>query len=106
ISHWWRALVSGHVIFTPLVMPDWMLTFARFAPDKGSGRGAVPAYTLERHRIEMSDVALPVRTGPWRGLGAAPNHLAVELGMHRLALKAKQDPLSFRLSHLPRQHAR
>jgi CO/xanthine dehydrogenase Mo-binding subunit len=42
----------------------------------------------------------PVPTGPWRGLGAAPNAFAVETAMDALADRAGADPVLFRLAHL------
>jgi CO/xanthine dehydrogenase Mo-binding subunit len=101
IRDWWHAFTSGHVIFTSAAMPRWMQTATSLVPDPGVGRGAVPPWTAERRRVEFTDVRLPVPTGPWRGLGAAPNGIAGELLMDALADAAGCDPIRFRLAHRP-----
>ncbi len=101
VAAWWHAFVSGHVIFTAAVLPPWLQRAANaVAGDSGVARGARPPYAFEAARVEFDAVALPVQTGPWRGLGAAPNAFAVESGMDELASIAGQDPLAFRLDHL------
>lgn len=59
-----------------------------------------PPYRLGRARAAYDLVRLPVHTGPWRGLGAGPNGLAVEMAMDELAKSADTDPLQFRLDHI------
>jgi isoquinoline 1-oxidoreductase subunit beta len=41
-----------------------------------------------------------VKTGPWRGLGAGPNGLAMECGVDECARVADVDPVQFRLANL------
>lgn len=101
VAAWWHAFVSGHVIFTGAVLPPWLQRAANAVTgDTGVARGALPAYGFEAARVEFDAVALPVPTGPWRGLGAAPNAFAMESAMDELANRARRDPLAFRLYHL------
>uniref|UniRef100_UPI0022EAA7AC molybdopterin cofactor-binding domain-containing protein n=1 Tax=Falsiroseomonas oryzae TaxID=2766473 RepID=UPI0022EAA7AC len=101
VASWWHAFVSGHVIFTAAVLPEWLQRAANAVTgDTGIARGARPPYAAGRARVEFDAVPLPVPTGPWRGLGAAPNAFAVESAMDELALRAGRDPLAFRLDHL------
>jgi isoquinoline 1-oxidoreductase beta subunit len=41
-----------------------------------------------------------VFTGPWRGLGAGPNGLAIESAIDECARAAGADPVAFRLAHI------
>ena len=101
VAAWWHAFVSGHVIFTAAVLPDWLQRAANAVTgDTGIARGASPPYAFGATRVEFDAVRLPVPTGPWRGLGAAPNAFAVESAMDELAFQTSADPLAFRLAHL------
>ena len=99
ITHWWHALASSHILFTPAVMPVWMQTLADLAGDSGVARGAQMPYDVPQQRIEFTAQRLPVHTGPWRGLGAGPNTLVVESAMDECARHAGADPLDWRLQH-------
>lgn len=99
ITHWWHALASSHILFTPAAMPVWMQNLADLAGDSGVARGAQLPYDVPRQRIEFTAQRLPVHTGPWRGLGAGPNTLAVESAMDECAHLAQADPLDWRLQH-------
>ena len=99
ITHWWHALASSHILFTPAAMPVWMQTLADLAGDSGVARGAQLPYEVPRQRIEFTATRLPVHNGPWRGLGAGPNTLAVESAMDECARLAGADPLDWRLRH-------
>ncbi|MBK1662736.1 molybdopterin cofactor-binding domain-containing protein, partial [Paracraurococcus ruber] len=101
VAAWWHAFASGHVILTAAALPGWLQRAAdAVTGDAGIARGARPAYGFGAARVEFDAVALPVPTGPWRGLGAAPNAFAVESAMDELARLAGRDPLAFRLAHL------
>lgn len=99
ITHWWHALASSHILFTPAAMPVWMQTLADLAGDSGVARGAQMPYDVLQQRIEFTAQRLPVHTGPWRGLGAGPNTLVVESAMDECARHAGADPLDWRLQH-------
>ena len=106
LTDWRHGFKSGHVIFTSAAMPSWMQTFTSFAGDPGTARGAHLPYAAERTEVAFSDVRMPVKTGPWRGLGAAPNNFAIETAIDQLALAKGADPLAFRLANLPQEHKR
>ncbi len=69
--------------------------------DFGATRGATIRYAIPHRRVVAWRRDLPVRTGPWRGLGLLANTFAVESFMDMLARTAGVDPLEFRLAHLP-----
>jgi isoquinoline 1-oxidoreductase beta subunit len=48
--------------------------------------------------VEFDALRLPVHSGPWRGLGAGPNGLAVEMAVDACAHTAGVDGLAFRLA--------
>lgn len=100
ISDWWHALSSSHVIFTSAGMPPWMQTFTDFVGDAGTARGQQAPYAFARQRRSMQLTRVPLATGPWRGLGAGPNVLAIEAAMDAAARASRQDPVVFRLRHL------
>ncbi|MBX3625215.1 MAG: molybdopterin-dependent oxidoreductase [Rhizobacter sp.] len=100
ISDWWHALSSSHVIFTSAGMPPWMQTFTDFVGDAGTARGQHAPYAFARQRRSMQLTRVPLATGPWRGLGAGPNVLAIEAAMDAAARASQQDPVAFRLRHL------
>jgi CO/xanthine dehydrogenase Mo-binding subunit len=106
ITHWHHAFRSGHVIFTSAAMGPGLQFATSFVADPGVARGSVPPYAADATRVEFEDVRLPVKTGPWRGLGAAANSWAVETAIDALARAKGIDPLEMRLRSIPPQHAR
>ena len=101
ISDWDHAQVSSHIMFTAAVVPSWMQRGTDlFAGDGGVARGMSPPYALGRARATYDAIRLPVHTGPWRGLGAGPNALAIESAIDEAAIAADADPLMFRLAHI------
>lgn len=101
ISDWDHAQMSSHIMFTAAVVPPWMQRGTdMFAGDGGVARGMATPYLLGRARAAYDVVRLPVHTGPWRGLGAGPNGLAIECGIDDAARVAGVDPLAFRLAHV------
>lgn len=101
ITDWDHAQMSSHIMFTAAVVPPWMQRGTDlFAGDGGVARGMAAPYLLGRARAAYDMVRLPVHTGPWRGLGAGPNALAIESAIDEAALAAGSDPLAFRLAHV------
>lgn len=101
ISHWWHAFASSHVLFTGAALPPWLQRVTDLAVgDDGVARGAQLPYAVPAQRIAYHLARLPLWTGPWRGLGAGPNVLAIECAMDEAARRAGRDPLAFRLAHL------
>jgi len=106
LTDWSHGFKSGHVIFTSAAMPPWMQAVTSFTSDPGTARGAKMHYAANRAEVAFSDVRMPVKTGPWRGLGAAPNNFAIETAIDQLASNKALDPLAFRLANLPPEHKR
>lgn len=100
IAAWRHGFVSGHVIFTNAGLPAWMQTFTDFIGDDGVARGSAHDYGAPAIRVDYSLERLQVLTGPWRGLGAAPNAFAIESAMNACARQAGADPVVFRLDHI------
>jgi isoquinoline 1-oxidoreductase subunit beta len=99
---WWHAFASSHILFTNAALPAWLQAITDVIGDDGVARGAALPYRALRRRTEFDLVRLPVFTGPWRGLGAGPNGLAIESAIDECARHAKIDPVQFRLNHLDR----
>ncbi len=97
---WWHAFASSHILFTNAAMPAWLQRLADVVGDDGVARGAALPYRAAVRRTEVDVVRLPVLTGPWRGLGAGPNVLAIECAIDECARAAGADPVRFRLDHL------
>jgi isoquinoline 1-oxidoreductase subunit beta len=101
ITDWDHAQSSSHILFTSAALPAWLQVGTDvFAGDGGVARGMAHPYSIARARAAYDLVRLPVHTGPWRGLGAGPNGLAIESAMDEAAIVASMDSLSFRLNHI------
>lgn len=100
ISDWWHALSGSHVLFTNAAVPPWMQRLTDLIGDDGTARGQHAPYAFTRQRRSLVLTRLPIATGPWRGLGAGPNVLAIEAAMDAAAQRAGSDPVDFRLRHL------
>jgi CO/xanthine dehydrogenase Mo-binding subunit len=106
ISHWRHDFAACPIVFDSSSIPEGLHWLADLAADPGTSRGAVPPYRIPHLRIRFSDVRVPVTTGAWRGLGAAPNTTAIEIAMDELAQLAGLDPIEFRLRNLAPEDAR
>jgi isoquinoline 1-oxidoreductase subunit beta len=100
LDQWWHQFASSHILFTNAVLPSWMQKVTNVIGDDGVARGSQLVYQAAAKRTEFDLVRLPVFTGPWRGLGAAPNTFAIESAIDECALLANTDPLQFRLNNL------
>lgn len=101
LAAWWHAFASSHVLFTGAVLPAWLQRATDLAlGDDGVARGALPPYGVDAVRVEFDLARLPVWTGPWRGLGAGPNVMAIECAIDECARVAGRDPVAFRLDHV------
>ena len=99
IVAWWHAFATTPILLTNAALPEWLNPVTRLTGDSGAARGAALPYAVPSQRIEYSLVRLPLYTGPWRGLGAGPNSLAMESAIDACARAAGRDPLAFRLEH-------
>ena len=100
LTDWWHAFSTSHILFTGAAMPPWMQLAADFLGDAGVARGSTLPYRCANQRVEYDLTRLTALTGPWRGLGAAPNLLAIESAIDECARAAGLDALAFRLQHL------
>lgn len=100
LTAWWHAFSSSHILFTNAGMQPWMQRVADFVGDAGVARGSALPYRCAHQRVEYDVSRLAALTGPWRGLGAGPNLLAMESAIDECARAAGADPLEFRLRHL------
>ncbi|MFG6412563.1 molybdopterin cofactor-binding domain-containing protein [Roseateles sp. DC23W] len=100
LQHWWHGFVSSHILFTNAAMPPWMQAASRFVGDAGVARGARLPYRAAARETRFALQRLPLLAGPWRGLGAGPNHFVTESVIDECARRVGQDPLTFRLAHV------
>jgi isoquinoline 1-oxidoreductase beta subunit len=100
LQDWWHSFASSHILFTGAVLPPWLQRLTDLIGDDGVARGAALPYRAVTRRSEFDLVRLPVYTGPWRGLGAGPNAVAIESAMDECARHAGIDPVQFRLAHI------
>lgn len=92
-----HEVASGDVLFS--FFPG--AAAAVVGADFGAYRGARLEYDgIPNRQMVSYRTPLPVRTGPWRGLGLLANTFAIESFMDELAHAANIDPLQFRLNHL------
>jgi nicotinate dehydrogenase subunit B len=70
-------------------------------PEGGGDRNAIPIYTFAHAKVVHHFIPkMPVRVSAMRALGAYHNVFSIESFMDELALRAKADPVEFRLKHL------
>ena len=100
LDQWWHSFASSHILFSNAVVPPWLQRITDLIGDDGVARGATLPYKATARRTEFDLVRLPVFTGPWRGLGAAPNVFAIESAIDECARKAGIDPVQFRLANV------
>jgi isoquinoline 1-oxidoreductase subunit beta len=94
-----QVTASGDIIFSVIAMPEFVKN--TIGVDFGVLAGLFAPYALPNYEVRSHRIALPVPTGAWRGVGLFPNVFAFESFVDELAHSAKQDPLEFRLAHVP-----
>jgi len=92
---------SGDVLFALLPKAAASVAGGILGADFGATRGSMLRYDVPNVSTVVWRRPMPVRTGPWRGLGALPNAFALESFIDELAAAAGVDPLEFRLRHMP-----
>ena len=100
VTAWEHRMGSGHVIFSNAILPPWMQSLTDFIGDKGAVRNLAPIYNFASKQAGYDLTRLDIRTSAWRGLGAGPNTLAIEMAMEAAAKLAGEEPVAFRLKHL------
>ncbi len=101
LHDWQHHFASSHILFTAAGVPAWLQRITDVvAGDPGVARGAAPPYRVPHADVRFTLARLPVFTGPWRGLGAGPNGLAIESAIDECARAAGADPVAFRLAHI------
>ncbi len=93
-------LSSGDVAYGSAIFPAAMNQM--LGADVGAFRGGMIQYrSIPNHEAVSWRVELPFATSWWRSLGLLANTFAIESFMDELAEKADQDPVAFRLAHVP-----
>lgn len=76
-------------------------------PEGGGDRNAIPLYALPNAKVISHFLPdMPLRGSSMRSLGGYLNVLSIESVMDELAIRSKQDPVSFRLRHMEDPRAR
>ena len=100
LVNFWHCYVSGKHFYTRARFSEWGLKLLDFSGDFGAMNSADMPYEVDKKRIELSDIDLPVRTGTWRSLGAAPNIFASDCALDELAYAVGQKPLAFKRKNI------
>ncbi|WP_247233466.1 molybdopterin cofactor-binding domain-containing protein [Telluribacter sp. SYSU D00476] len=108
ITHWRYALWSDSHSSRPGGNPGNLLAARYLAkpfnpPGSGYAGGAFrnsePYYAIPNYKIDVHTFEGPLRVSALRSLGAYGNVFAIESFMDELSVKAKKDPLDFRIMH-------
>lgn len=87
---------SGDVSVGALIMPSFVTTM--LGTDVGAMRGGNIMYDkIPNHRAVQWHTTLPFATSWWRSLGLLANTFAIESFVDEMAIKAKKNPVDFRL---------
>jgi nicotinate dehydrogenase subunit B len=99
------ALLAAFELATPF--PRLISTNPPQANGGGADRNAVPLYDFPAWQITSHRLlTMPVRTSALRTLGAQGNVFAIECLLDEIAAERAEDPVAFRLRHLPDARAR
>lgn len=99
ITYWQHRAVSAPILTSSMLVPPHLHWIANQIPDPGTRRGMESPYSFQHKRVEFADERVPMPTGPWRGLGAAPNTFAIECAIDELASAVNAHPIDFRLKY-------
>ena len=94
---------AGHFIAARSL--EKLFSFSPGGFSGGSTRNSIPLYDFPS-QIVLHNYQGPLRTSALRSLGAYANIFALESFMDELAIKARVDPVEFRLRHLKDERAR
>ena len=90
---------SGDVAFGSVLVPK--PAEGLFGADVGAWRGGMIQYSgIPNYRAVSWRVELPFATSWWRSLGLLANTFAIESFIDELAIKAKKDPVQYRLDQI------
>lgn len=90
---------SGDVMYGSALVPEILASI--LGSDIGAWRGGMFHYgAIPNFRAISWRVKLPFATSWWRSLGLLANTFAIESFMDELAIKAKKDPVQFRLDQI------
>jgi CO/xanthine dehydrogenase Mo-binding subunit len=106
LTHWLHDFTACPIGFDSARIPGGLHWLADLVADRGTRRGALTPYRVSDRRTRFSDIRIPIHTGQWRGLGAAPNTTAIEVAMDELARMAGLDAIEFRLRNLGPERGR
>jgi len=97
-----RLLFWDHAVAAPAVMARVYPRALQqgFDPDAVAGLQEMP-YTTGHYRLRYIRTDTPIPVGFWRSVGHSHNAFVMECFMDEMAHLAGQDPLAFRLAHLP-----
>ena len=104
-----RAATPALLAATEIANPFPRIISANPAQSLGGGadRNSIPPYDFPAWRIECHRLTtMPVRTSALRTLGAQANVFAVESFIDEIITERGDDPVEFRLRHLPDVRAR
>ncbi len=94
-----HQVASGKVVFNSTFLPG--IARKVIGADPGSWRGGMIQYSdIPNIRTVCWMNDLPFETNSWRSLGLLANTFAIESFLDELAIKAKKDPVQFRLAHI------
>ena len=104
IRAWHHRFMASPIMLPRSLIPKsmhWAIELADdFIDDKGVARGSIAPYRFDSHQVDYGTVTTGMPTGPWRGLGDAPNTFATERAMDEAASLTGEDPIDFRLRHI------
>ncbi len=97
-----RVQVWDHIIAAPAVFARTFPEAIRHGIDPAAVEGVRNLeYHIPHLRVAYVRVETPIPIGFWRSVGSSHNAFTVESCIDELAHLAGQDPLEFRLAHLP-----